>query len=545
MQAIILATTEMCGLSPLTESLPSAMLPVLSRPVMVGAVEQLAQQGIKNVFVSLSHLPGSVEAYFGTGQRWNLSIEYLLQRESWGSAGALKWAENLLTEPFLVLPADQVFELDIQALLAFHNAQGSQATLVGHPRGNGPGIELAPNGQVNGPRSGPGAPTERMPGTGIFLFDPRVLPFIPARTVWDIYTHLIPELLRRGVPVVGYRLPGLWHSIGSFKDFQAAHWKTLEHFETRKQANPPAVRPDIPLRARQVARGIWVGRNTLIHPTARLSAPVFVGENSFIGREVALGPEAMVGANALVDDGATVAYSTVLDHTYVGQFVNVHKSVASAGLLVDVETGESTQVVDQFLLGEARTGGADSFVQRLPERVVAFGMLLGGAPLLGLAGFLALIATGKVLTRVQRFGRQVGNPGPTGEVQLRKLDLWRFSTRRANGRSPRLVQWLERGELHRLPELWNVVFGDLRLIGVKSLSLEETGKMIEKWQQKRNEYAPGFSGLWYLQTTANSPLDEILITDAYYVATRNWREDIRIFWQTLPTWWKRAWKPST
>ena len=83
--------------------------------------------------------------------------------------------------------------------------------------------------------------------------------------------------------------------------------------------------------------------------------------------------------------------------------------------------------------------------------------------------------------------------------------------------------------LQRLPELLNVLIGDLRLIGVKSLSPDEASKITEKWQQKRNEYDPGFTGLWYIQNHLNSALDEILIMDAYYVATRTWREDIRIF----------------
>ena len=84
--------------------------------------------------------------------------------------------------------------------------------------------------------------------------------------------------------------------------------------------------------------------------------------------------------------------------------------------------------------------------------------------------------------------------------------------------------------LQRLPELLNVLIGDLRLIGVKSLSPDEASKITEKWQQKRNEYDPGFTRLWYIQNHLNSALDEILIMDAYYVATRTWREDIRIFW---------------
>ncbi|HNB53692.1 MAG TPA: sugar phosphate nucleotidyltransferase, partial [Anaerolineales bacterium] len=166
MRAIILPN-ELGGLFPLTEIMPTAMMPVLSRPVMVGAVEQLAQQGIKNVIVSLAHLPGSVEAYFGAGQRWNLSIEYVLQRELWGTAGAIKWAENLLTETFLVLPADQVFELRIQPLLEWHQKKGSCATRILHARGTGMKVSLTPDGRVD---PHPQDDARLLADTGIYLF---------------------------------------------------------------------------------------------------------------------------------------------------------------------------------------------------------------------------------------------------------------------------------------------------------------------------------------------------------------------------------------
>ncbi len=304
------------------------------------------------------------------------------------------------------------------------------------------------------------------------------------------------------------------------------------------------MRPDIPLHARAVARGVWVGRNTVIHPTARISPPVFIGEQSFVGREVELGPEVMIGTNVLVDDGATIAHSTVTNHTYVGQLVNIQGKIASPGLLIDIHSGESTQIVDQFLLGEVRTFSSQSFLQRLPDFFIALISLLLFSPFFILGGLLAFLASGKIFSRAPYLGMQASvstNGNPQGH--LKQFQLLHFSTCRGNRLPSGLGQWLERWEVHRLPELWNVLIGDLRLIGVKPLSPDEASKMVEKWQQKRNEYFPGVSGLWYLQTTPESTLDEILITDAYYVATRTWREDMRIFWKTFPAWWKHTRKP--
>ncbi len=541
MQAIILATSETGRLRPLSESLPTGMFPILNRPIMVGAIEQLAQQGIKQAIVSLYHLPGSIEAYFGTGQRWNLTLEYTLQRESWGSAGALKWAENLLTETFLVLPSDQVFEMDLRALGEWHAARGSQATVVIHPRGTGAGISVDSNGRVTSINPDNGAAASSGISTGIFLLEPGVLSHIPARTTWDIATDLLPHLLREGIAVYAYFLPEFWHPISSFLDYQAAHWNYLEHLEAENRAQNRPIHPEIALRARQVARGIWVGRNTLIHPTVRFSPPVFIGENSFVGRDVELGPEAMLGSNVLVDDGVTVVHSTVLDNTYVGQFVNVKKSLASAGLLIDVETGQSLPIVDRFLLGEARSFEVESVFQRLPDTVLAFFLLVALSPFLFFLGLIALLSSGKLFSRTAQVRSQHASTEAGREnIVSRQFQLLRFSTHLANGQVSWGGKWLKKWEFNRLPELWNVLIGDLRLIGVKPLSVDDAGKITEKWQQKRNEYASGFTGLWYIQTRSESTLDEVLIADAYYVATRTWREDVRLFWQTIPAWWRRA-----
>ena len=545
MQAIILATSETSRLQPLTDSIPTAMLPVLNRPIMVGVIEQLAQQGLKNVLVSLYHLPGSVEAYFGSGQRWNISIEYILQREPWGTAGALKWAENSLTDTFLVLPADQIFELDFKALLTWHKAHKSQATIVIRSNGTGPGVALASNGRVTALCPADTTPSPLGFSTGIYLFESSVLQAIPFRTVWGITEQLLPHLIEKRGAVYGYPLSGFWKPIESFGDFQTAQWSYLTHLELGdRDGYRSPIRPEIPFRAHPVARGIWVGRNTLIDPSVSLSPPIFIGENCFIGPDVELGPEAMIGSNVLVDDGATIAHSTILDNTYVGRFVHVKKSIVSAGLLIDVETGDSTQVVDQFLLGEARSFGAESFFQRLPDVLLALMLLLGFSPFLLGVALAAWLASGNIVSRVEQVGTHTHHAFPAqGENPLRIFTLFRFSTRKSNGEITSLGKWLEKWELHRLLELWNIVIGDLRLIGVRSLSLNETSKMIERWQQKRNEYFPGFTGLWYLQTHSTSTLDEILIADAYYVATRTWRDDLRIFWLTLPAWWKRAKNP--
>ena len=96
MQPILLATGENRSLAPLTDELAPALLPIGHQPVMAHMIELLAAQGWRRLLVSLQQQAGSIEAYFGQGERWGVSLEYVVQRDALGTAGALKRASRLL-----------------------------------------------------------------------------------------------------------------------------------------------------------------------------------------------------------------------------------------------------------------------------------------------------------------------------------------------------------------------------------------------------------------------------------------------------------------
>jgi lipopolysaccharide/colanic/teichoic acid biosynthesis glycosyltransferase len=98
---------------------------------------------------------------------------------------------------------------------------------------------------------------------------------------------------------------------------------------------------------------------------------------------------------------------------------------------------------------------------------------------------------------------------------------------------------MERLEWHRLPELLNVIKGDTALIGVKPLPPEDLAHLTEEWQQRRIACKSGFTGLWYIQTDRCSPLDDVLVADAYYAATRDLRTDLGILRGTPGAWLAR------
>jgi lipopolysaccharide/colanic/teichoic acid biosynthesis glycosyltransferase len=238
----------------------------------------------------------------------------------------------------------------------------------------------------------------------------------------------------------------------------------------------------------------------------------------------------------VIDDEATLSSSTVLSNTYIGRLVRVEQRVVAPGTLSDAATGETIRVVDPFLVGgvggmrEGRTP-----IRRAVSFVATLVLVVLLSPLMLLLGLIALLTTGGVLVRLPRIGQRMGEAG-----ELKRFELLRFRTRRADGQPAPLGRLLERWELHRLAELLTVLGGNLALVGVKPLQPEEAMLLTEEWHQRRHERPAGFTGLWFVQTDQGSDLDTVIVADVYYTAMRNWRGDALLLLRTPGAWFRRA-----
>ncbi len=546
MQAILIATGEENKLQPLTADMPSPMLPIVDRPVIVYAIELLARAGFREIFISLQEQASQIESYLGNGERWNVNLRYLLQREACGSAGALKRAADLLTDTVLVLPADTLVDLDIQAALAYHNAHGGLATAIlsqsaTYPLAAEQLTRISADGYVQAVE--PTAPESATYAyTGGFLFEPATLRYIPAKTTVDCHTQLMAALQQAGQPAHAYVMDGYWNPLATFSDFQLAQQavlKSLSRPKTRMQLDATTLRYPY-VEAGEMQPGIWVGPNSIIHPSARLTAPLFIGAGSRIGRDVELGPNTVIGAGVVIDNGVTAQQSTVLPHTYVGQFLHLADRVAHQSELIDVQTGVNIQITDPWLLSAADPAMSGHLLRNIAERVLALGVLIVSAPfMLCISLAIWLTTGGPVMTRVQRVGRVPLSKGRMNLAQPQLIELDHFRTRNRDNQPTKVGKGLEWGEFNRLPELWNVLCGDIRLVGVKPLTVESTASLHEAWQQRRFDAPIGFTGLWYTQAQPTTDLDELCVMDAYQATTHTWRDDFRQLLLTPTAWVRR------
>lgn len=94
-------------------------------------------------------------------------------------------------------------------------------------------------------------------------------------------------------------------------------------------------------------------------------------------------------------------------------------------------------------------------------------------------------------------------------------------------------KFLRRTSLDELPQFWNVLNGDMSLVGPRPPLPNEVAQ-YEEWHKRRLEVSPGVTGLWQVSGRSELTFDEMVMLDLYYI--ENWSPwlDIRIMLKTIP-----------
>ena len=120
--------------------IPKPMIKIGDKPVLEHELECLRSQGFTDIIITVSHLGHIIMDYFGdgskvspaTGKPFGVHIEYYFEKEPLGNAGALFKIKEKLTEDFLLLNADALFDVDFNRFVDYHRQHGALVTLFAH-----------------------------------------------------------------------------------------------------------------------------------------------------------------------------------------------------------------------------------------------------------------------------------------------------------------------------------------------------------------------------------------------------------------------------
>ena len=131
MQAVILAGGLGTRLRPLTEKVPKVMVPVSGEPFLLHLLQLLKSQGINDIVLCIGHLGQQVKGFFGNGEALGMNLIYSEEKgKLLGTAGALKQAQNLLDDYFLVINGDTYLPTDYREVERAFLRRGKKALMV-------------------------------------------------------------------------------------------------------------------------------------------------------------------------------------------------------------------------------------------------------------------------------------------------------------------------------------------------------------------------------------------------------------------------------
>ncbi len=298
MKALILAAGLGERLRPLTNEIPKPLIPVLNRPLIAYNLSLLQRHGIREVAVNLHYLGKMIRDSLGDGSRFGMKIHYSEEPTLLGTGGAIKKLRSFFgAEPFFVINADILIDIDLKDLLLFHRSRKAFATMVLRPNPNPVRygtIETDDTGQIREflgkVRTGR---TNLHPWmfTGVHLFDPAVLKALPEKQRFcinhDVYAHWI----RSGKACYGYAYKGYWEDLGMPADYLRANLDLARRAGESEMIQPEA----------ETSEGVI------------LNPPCQIGPGTEIAKDAVIGPDVVIGKDCRIGEGTAITESVLWD----------------------------------------------------------------------------------------------------------------------------------------------------------------------------------------------------------------------------------------
>ncbi|MGI9120736.1 MAG: sugar phosphate nucleotidyltransferase [Acidimicrobiales bacterium] len=322
MRAVVLVGGLGTRLRPLTLRTPKQMLPVAGRPMIERVVAHLAEHGVDEVVLSLGFKPDAFTGAYPDATCAGVRLVYAVEPEPLGTAGAIRFAANEagVDERFLVVNGDVLTDLDVSALVSFHDQAheraGAEATIalvaVDDPSSFGV-VTTDGEGRVAAfvEKPAPGDVGSNSINAGYYVLEPHALERIPAGERVSIERETFPAMVAEGV---------VW------APSQEAWWIDVGTPERYLQAS-------LDLIDRQPGEANAISRNAI-------SDIALVASNAVVTRS-AVGPGARIGRGAKVED------SVVFSRAIVGNGAVVKGSILGASVVV----GAGAVVRDLSVLG--------------------------------------------------------------------------------------------------------------------------------------------------------------------------------------------------
>jgi dTDP-glucose pyrophosphorylase len=216
-------------LYPLTKDTPKPMLKVGDKPILETIVSRFADYGFVNIVMCVNYKFEMIQAHFGDGSKFGVNIEYVLEQDRMGTAGALSLLTTRPSEPFFVMNGDLLTNVNFESLLDYHQANHAVATMcVREYDFQVPyGVVTVEGNQIQSIEEKP--IHKFFVSAGIYMLSPETLAFIPQSEYFDMPT-LFETLIAKKQHAISFPIHEYWLDIGRMNEYEQANREYSEVF---------------------------------------------------------------------------------------------------------------------------------------------------------------------------------------------------------------------------------------------------------------------------------------------------------------------------
>ena len=347
MQALILAGGEGTRLRPLTSTVPKPVVPLVDRPFIAFMIDWLRGHGVDDIVMSCGHLASGVRNVLGDGEAFGIRLRYVEEPRPLGTGGALKFAERLLDERFLMLNGDVLTDLDVTGQLSQHERTGAIATLaltpVEDPSAYGL-VRIASDCAVTEfvEKPSPDQVDTNNISAGVYVLERSVLDLLAHGEPASIERDVFPRLVGDGL--YGCVSRGYWLDIGTPERYLQGTFDILEGSVGTQVAER--------MGTSYLCVEQGVESEGRIVPSALVESGCRIGEG------------ARIGGRAVLEHGVSVGEHTTIEGSVVmrGAEIGAHCTLRGCIVAGGVRIGDHCLVEGMSVLGEGVTIGEGNVV---------------------------------------------------------------------------------------------------------------------------------------------------------------------------------------
>ncbi len=366
MQALILAGGEGTRLRPLTSTVPKPVVPLVDRPFIAFMIDWLRGHGVDDIVMSCGHLASGVRNVLGDGDAFGVRLRYMEEPRPLGTGGALKYAEDLLDERFLMLNGDVLTDIDVSAQIAAHERTGARATLALYPVDDPSAyglVRVDDDGAVREfvEKPAPDQIDTHNISAGVYVLERAVLDLLEPGAPASIERDVFPRLVGDGL--FGHVATGYWKDIGTPERYLEATFDILEG----------SVGTEVTERMGTGYLCVEQG----VEAAGRIVPAALVESGCRIAEGARVGGRAVLERGVVVGEGTTIEAAVVMQGTEIGANCTLRGCVVAGG----VRIGDDCVIDGMSVLGEGVTLGAGNTVSNgarlfpgvtLPDRALLF-----------------------------------------------------------------------------------------------------------------------------------------------------------------------------